>query len=222
MAQVRRLKGKADFYFQHGKQIVRSWPKKSNLVPTPRQKIQRNLFRLVEQTMSQLGPYQRKAFQSWQPGRGQTWRDFLHRVWLGPAQRNTLFAVPDFTYAVTWRNLMRNLYVIVRWDASAHPNARPWRIVATNAAGGVRPWPWTVLDYKIQRGQFRQPRWTPSIPEPFYSSPLVFNPTTGEARFIVPRFWKDAYFACLPANDPDNAALLTACIFAPYSNDLSP
>ena len=215
MAVVKGLRRTADFYFQRGRQVVRYWPKKSNLVPTPKQKIQRDNFRAIECALQAQGPQQRKAWQDWQPYTGQTWVDFLHRVWMKPAFEGTLFTLPDFTdyfYKAYGPGQGRGL--VIRWNASRWSDPRPFYVVCTPARDDGGLWPWQVFDYKLQRGRYRQARWCPSLGEYSIFPNFGWHPETGEVIFHTPSSWPSLLFACLPYLADDPTPLLSPCMRA--------
>ena len=217
MAVVKGLRHTADFYFQRGRQIARWWPKKSNLVPTPKQKIQRDNFRAIECALKSQGPQQRAAWQDWQPHTGQTWVDYLHRIWMGPAFRSTLFTMWDWS---DW-HLRENIGIYNRlrifWDAEKYPDAFPFSVIAAPLHDGSSKWPWSVYDYKLQRGRYRQARWQPSIIDGVRLFPSNFSAAAGNIGFNTPKNWRGCNFAALHISDPDEKALLTACHFAPWT-----
>ncbi len=194
---------------------MRSWPKKSNLVPTPAQQVQRDNFRAIECCLKAQGPGQRAAWQRWRPRTGQNWVDYVHRVWMKPASDGSLFTVPDFSdYFVRSTGPGQGRGLVIRWDPSKWADPRRFDIVCTPAVKGSALWPWTVFDYKIQRGRFRQPRWCPSFSEFVILNSFGWNPPSGEVLFRTPSAWPRLLFAVLPFMSSTPEALLTACMLA--------
>lgn len=215
MTTVKRYRGTLDFYFQRGQQIVRSWPKKSNLVPTPAQKVQRDNFRAIECCLKAQGPQQRAAWKAWRPSTGQNWVDFVHRVWMKPAADGTLFTMPDFTrYWMLNTGPGQGRGLFIEWDASRWTDPRRFDIVCSPCPAVPAKWGWSVKDYKIQRGRFRQPRWTPRFGEFVVLNSFGWRPETGRVHFRTPSAWPRILFACIPAGDPDPEHLITACMIA--------
>lgn len=217
MAVVKGLRHTADFYFQRGRQVARWWPKKSNLVPTPKQKIQRDNFRAIECTLKSQGQQQRTAWQDWQPYNGQTWVDYLHRVWIGPAFRGTLFTMWDWSDWHVRENIGDFNRLRIFWDPEKYPDTHPFDVFASPLRSDGRKWPWGVYDYKIQRGRYRQARWTPKIDGGIRLHPSNFSQGAGNIGFDVPKNWLGCLFAALPSSEPDDKSLVTACHIAPWS-----
>lgn len=211
MAVVKALRGRLDFYFQRGRQIVRAWPAKSNLHPTPGQKIQRDNFRAIECCLKRQGPQQRAAWQAWPPGVGQSWVDYVHRVWMPAAANQTLFACPDLLATIQEGLGPESRYLLLTWQLDDPNQPRPFDVMLSTPAPVSRRWTWTVQDYKIQRGRFRQPRWTPATTGARRVPPTIFNPETGHAIFPLPDGTESACFAVLASDEPDTRALLSAC-----------
>ena len=217
MTTVKRYRGTLDFYFQRGQQIVRSWPKKSNLVPTPAQKIQRDNFRAIECCLKAQGPRQRAAWKAWRPRTGQNWVDYVHRVWMGPAHRGTLFTVPDFTEC--WVRIRPwgawELHII--FDPMPENPCPQFDALVEPLPPGGEKWSWHVYDYKIQRGRFRQPRWAPSVGQAVRLVANYWHPEFGLARYPLPAPWRGVRFAVLARADSDPLALLSPCWIAPFA-----
>lgn len=216
MALVKGLRHTADFYYQRGRQVVRVWPKKSNLVPTPGQLVQRNNFRAIECTLKSQGPQQRAAWQSWQPYNGQTWVDFLHRVWMQPAHLGKLFTMWDWSDWHVRQYISGPPRLNIFWNPSLYPYAFQFDVIASPVAGTASKWTWEVFDYKIQRGRLRQPRWQPRVPDAIRFSPSHFSAESGFIGYDMPREWRAVCFAAVHSENPDNKALLTACHFAKW------
>lgn len=215
MAMVKGARRQIDFYFQRGRQVARNWPKKSNLIPTPAQKIQRDNFRYIETTLKSQGEQQRRAWQLWTPPNSQSWVDFVHRIWMAPAHLGTLFTVQDWQLwkvVETDQPPARALRIV--WDASAYPNPRPFRVVASEAEPDREKWRWRVFDYKVQRGQLQFPRWAPALGVSSVIPAAVWDPLAGYADFPLPAPWSRVNFAAVPVDDGNPAAILTACHFA--------
>lgn len=216
MTTVKRYRGTLDFYFQRGQQIVRSWPKKSNLVPTPAQKIQRDNFRAIECCLKAQGPQQRAAWKAWRPSTGQNWVDYVHRVWMGPAHRGTLFTVPDFTDQYVRFHNVHGWTLHLRFADTGGIPVPSFDVLVQAAESATEKWGWHVYDYKIQRGRFRQPRWAPSNSKAVRVSPVFFPSMGGIALYPLPFVARSVVFAVLASADSDPLALLTACQFARY------
>lgn len=216
MTTVKRYRGVLDFYFQNGQQIVRSWPKKSNLVPTPAQKVQRDNFRAIECCLKAQGPQQRAAWKVWRPRTGQNWVDYVHRVWMKPAADGALFTMWDWSdwfvnTMIGPRNRLR-----IEWDPLRYPDTFPFDIIFSWPPSGSARWGWHVFDYKIQRGRFRQPRWAPTIPNLGRQTPNEFDAAAGFIEFWFPRGVYGVLFAAIPSACTDNESLVTACHYAPW------
>lgn len=210
---VKGMRGKLDFYFQRGVQVVRTWPKKSNLIPTAQQAPIRAAFRLIGQTQKQQGPQQRKAWQAWHPPKGQTWCDYVHRVWIPPAMDGTLFCVPDFTtIKYVPGHTPNTARLLLAWPRNNQIPADGFRIVWSENPPPHNRWRWRIIDYKIQRGQFRQPRWTPVIPGGKTASPHLFSHDTCEAIFDLHTNAPAIAFAVIPTTPKHRRCLLTACV----------
>lgn len=216
MTTVKRYRGVLDFYFQNGQQIVRSWPKKSNLVPTPAQKVQRDNFRAIECCLKAQGPGQRAAWQEWRPHTGQNWVDYVHRVWMGVASRGHLFTVPDFRFAFTTRVPGSGYHLVIAFTVPPGPPVPSFDCLVEPAPSSNSKWGWHVYDYKIQRGRFRQPRWAPSTGRAVRVAPYFFDPENGLARYLLPGNWRVVRFSVLASADSDDLALLSACRIAPF------
>ncbi len=215
MTTVKRYRGVLDFYFQRGQQIVRSWPKKSNLVPTPAQKVQRDNFRAIECCLKAQGPQQRAAWQRWRPYFGQNWVDYVHRVWMGPASRGHLWTFPDILLATVGSTPGGNRFLDVFWEPVPGAFIPLFDVIFTDAHGKDSLWGWHVYDYKIQRGRFRQPRWAPSIPEPRRMSASYFSPWIGWARFYLFSACDGVIFSFVDNREDENDGLLVAAQYAP-------
>jgi hypothetical protein len=215
MAMVKGVKRHLDFYFQRGKQVVRTWPKKSNLIPTPGQLIQRNNFRAIECCLKSQGPMMRAAWQAWNPPVGQTWVDFVHRVWMQPAFRGTLLCVQDFfEIRVRPRSFPGPATLYAAWDPAAFPDAPKLDIIWTIATDDKPKWKWIIFDYKIQRGKLIQPRWAPSITPLQRSAPTTWDVARGHGVWPLERRVSKISFSFVNHADDNPQSLLSACIHA--------
>lgn len=214
-ALVKGLRGRTDFYFQRGKQIARTWPRKSNLVGTPAQKVQRRNFAAIECTLKSQNAQQRRAWQAWPPGDGQGWVDFVHRVWMPLAADGSLCNVPDFTRVrVIPRFPWPNSTLRVDWQPVPGTEFPALDVIRTSATPTRPLWPWHVLDFKIQRGGFRQPRWAPSNTGYVRSAPNYVNQEAGFAWYFIPSDWLCCSFSFVPSASPLDTGLVCACQFA--------
>ena len=212
MALVKGVRRRLDFYFQRGRQVVRTWPKKSNLIPTPAQKRQRDNFRAIECCLKSQGPQQRKAWQAWNPPVGQGWVDFVHRVWMPPAFDGSLFVAPDFDKAYIRRSghpLLQGL--VLEWNPVRFPNVPNFDAVISLSPKPFTRWKWSVYDHKIQRGKLIQPRWGPAIPDASRWNSFGHFPELGIKLFRIPLDWNDICFSIIPISSPDILPLLCAC-----------
>ena len=211
MTVVKGLRGKVDFYFQRGRQVCRSWPRKSNLVPTVNQKPQRDAFRLISYCQKNMGPLTRLQWRAWQPHRGQTWCDFVHRVWLGPALAGVLVPMWDFTAMTIFITPTRELELRLSWNPSIYPSVPEFDVFHEDTVDDFGLWDWTIFDYKIQRGRFRQPRWQPLYGSAVRTSAHFFDPLSGAAHFKILRVTHATRFCVLLHSFPDDHAPLGPC-----------
>ena len=215
MATVKGLAGTVDFYFQRGRQIARSWPRKSNLIPTPAQKIQRDNFAAIENWLKSQSRQQRSQWQAWQPPVGQTWVDYVHRVQMSNAAYGTLVNVNDFLrYRVILRFPWPNNTLRVDWDHNRYPSPPLLAVIRTRTTPDEPRWRWQVFDNKIQRGRFTQPRWGPRIGPYFRSLPNYRNFKVGFAWYFIPAIWTEVSFAFINPVQADDLSLQSACAYA--------
>lgn len=212
---VKGLRHQIDFYFQRGVQVVRTWPKKSNLIPTPAQAVQRQCFRAIEACIGQQGPQMRAFWQSWQPPVGQVWRDYLHRIWNPPAAAGLLIVVPDFIDIHVQRRQVPQFSTLeIGWDPDVYPNLAPLDIIWTPATNSRKKWKWFVVDHKRQRGKLIVPRWGPVIAPMRRESPKMWETATGRAYYRLTAGVDAVAFAFLNPENPSTEAQMSACIFA--------
>lgn len=215
MAFVKGLRRQLDFYYYKGKQVVRSWPKKSNLIPTPAQKIQRDNFRAIECCLKSQGSMMRRHWQLWSPPVGQTWVDYVHRVWMAPAFQGLLLVVPDFIdLHVQRRQLPQFSTLEGGWDVELFPNPAPLDIVWTPATPQRKKWKWQVFDHKVQRGKLVQPRWAPVISPWRRAAPVMWDVQSGRASWRLVSGIDQIAFAFWNHEDPSETAQLSACIYS--------
>lgn len=94
-AQILGMKGEVDFYYQRGRTVCRSWPKKRTVPPTAAELANQSFFGRVQNKIKRMS----------EPNRGQ-WRDFVRGtniVWTDAIRFFNLSDNPD-------RELLPNFY----------------------------------------------------------------------------------------------------------------
>ena len=102
------------------------------------------------------------------------------------------------------------------WDPEKYPNTVPFDVIATLHDGPADKWPWEILDWKIQRGRFRQPRWQPQNTGSVRLRPWRFSQGIGYIIFQVPKSVQTVVFAAIGAGEPNYKNIFTACHVAKW------
>ena len=96
--QIRSVAGVLDYYYLRNKtHVVRAWPRKSNLSPTPAQKAQRDAYGKASTWIGQTPPEMRAMYRSQVIAQEMTWVDWVKRCQTYNAKSGPLLAHPIIT-----------------------------------------------------------------------------------------------------------------------------